>query len=254
LGYLLGILPFILVIFIIGIFVFSASRRKNIPNDKCNQAKDERNKALADWAQSKGLSFRSGNDSGIGDRYRFYCLHRGDNRYAYNIIEGSISNRKVCVFDYHYVTHSQRRISAGSSGIGPHRHGGGIHNTTIETTTETHDMSAVIVETDLPLKPLFIGIEHLPNKLAEFIGFYDIEFESIEFNKTFCVIAPDKKWAYDVINQKNMELLLNYCHFTIEFNGNCVIAYRDEPFFPGHFEEALQLLTGVMDNIPKSSV
>ena len=47
---------------------------------------------------------------------------------------------------------------------------------------------------------------------------------------------------------------LKASHFNIEFNGIWVIAYREELFAPGYFPEALQLLTGIVDNLPESMV
>jgi hypothetical protein len=196
---------------------------------------DKRRQAMADWAKSQGLSFRPGNDNGIGDRFRiFKCFQQGENRYGYNIMEGPIGNRKVCAFDYHYETHS--RDSKGRQ------------------QTSHYYFSAVVVETDLPFKPLFIRTENFLDKIGEFVGIDDINFESTEFNKQFYVKSPDKKWAYDVVNQANMELLMDSCRFNLEFNGNTVIAYRKSTFAPGYFEEALLLLTRMLDNLPDSVI
>ena len=196
---------------------------------------DKRRQEIADWARSRGLSFRPSNDSGIGNRFLlFQCLQQGENRYGYNVMEGPVDNRKVCAFDYHYETHS--RDAKGNR------------------QTQRHYFSAVVVETDLPLRPLFIRTENIFDKLKEAVGFSDINFESTEFNKKFYVKSPDKKWAYDVINQKTMELLLNSCHFNLEFNGNAVIAYQKSTFAPGYFEEALLLLTRILDDLPDSVI
>ena len=213
---------------------------------------DKRRQAMADWAKSKGLSFRPGNDSGIGNRFRlFKCLQQGENRYGYNIMEGPIGNRKVCAFDYHYETHTKTHTQTHMQ-THTQTH---IYNRGDSTTqTQHYYLSVVIVETDLPLKTLFIRTEGFLDKVTEFIGFNDIDFESTEFSKQFYVKSPDKKWAYDVLDQKNMELLLSSCHFDIEFNGNHVIAYRNELFSAGYFEEALLLLTRILDNLPESLI
>jgi hypothetical protein len=196
---------------------------------------DKRKQEMADWAKSRGLSFRPGNDSGIDDRFRlFNCLQQGENRYGYNVMEGPVGNRKVCAFDYHYETHS--RDSKGNR------------------QTQHHYLSAVVVETDLPLRPLSIRNETFIDKIGKFVGIDDINFESTEFNKQFHVKSPDKKWAYDVINQKTMELLMSSLRFNLEFNGNAVMAYHQNTFTPGYFEEALLLLTRMLDNLPDSVI
>jgi hypothetical protein len=216
-------LIFIVIIAIIGISIWK--KRKA----------DKRRQEMANWAKSRNLSFHPGNDSGIDDRFRFLnCLQQGENRYGYNIMEGPIGNRKVCAFDYHYETHH-----TDSKG---HRQ------------TSHHYFSSVIVETDLPLKPLFIRTENFLDKIGQFVGIDDINFESTEFNKQFYVKSPNKKWAYDVVNQATMELLMNSCRFSLEFNGITVIAYQKSTFAPGYFEEALLLLTRMLDNLPDSVI
>jgi hypothetical protein len=222
----IGLIIAIIIIVIVAIVGLSIWKKRKA---------EKRRMELAEWAKSRSFNFRPCNDSGIDNRFLlFECLQRGENRYGYNVIEGPIGNRKVCAFDYHYETHS-----SDSKG---NRH------------TQHHYFSAVAVETDLRLKPLFIRSENFLDKIGEFIGINDINFESTEFNKQFHVKSPDKKWAYDVVNQANMDLLLNSCRFSLEFNGNAVIAYQKSTFAPGYFEEALLLLTRMLDNLPDSVI
>ena len=193
-----------------------------------------RRKELAGWAFSKGLNFSPGRDGSIDNRYSFKCLQRGSNRYGYNIIEGNLGNRPVCAFDYHYETH--HTDSKGNR------------------QTSHHYFSAVIVDSGLPLKPLFIREERLFDKLADFVGFNDIDFESAEFSKKFYVKSPDKKWAYDVLHQATMEFMLQSLQYDIEFLGRHVIAYRNKTFKAGYFEEALILVNGILDRLPESLI
>ena len=197
-----------------------------------HQKSEGRKKELAGWAFSKGLNFNPARDAGIDNRYSFKCLQRGENRYGYNIVEGNIGSRSARAFDYHYETHN-----TDSKG---NRH------------TQHHYFSAVVVEANLPLKPLFIRNERLFDKLTEFIGFDDIDFESAEFSKKFYVKSPDKKWAYDVLHQATMEFMLSAPRFDIEFGGRQVIALRNNTFKAVEFEEALNLVNGILDRLPES--
>ena len=200
-----------------------------------HQQSEKRKKELAGWAFSKGLNFNSARDADIDNRYSYFkCLQRGENRYGYNIIEGNVGNHPVCAFDYHYETH--HTDSKGNR------------------QTQHHYFSAVVVDANLPLKPLFIRNERLFDKLAEFIGFDDIDFESAEFSKKFYVKSPDKKWAYDVLHQATMEFMLNAPHFDIEFGGRQVIAYRNNTFKMQEFEEAINLVNGILDRLPESLI
>ena len=220
-GYFILIIVGIIAIIIVGVVL---QRKKS----------EGRKKELAGWAFSKGLNFSPARDAGINNRYSFKCLQRGENRYGYNIVEGNIGNRPACAFDYHYETH--HTDSKGNR------------------QTQHHYFSAIVVDANLPLKPLFIRNERLFDKLAEFIGFDDIDFESAEFSKKFYVKSPDKKWAYDVLHQATMEFMLSAPRFDIEFGGRQVIAYRNNTFKAVEFEEALNLVNGILDRLPESLI
>ena len=211
---------FIFFIVIIAVGIYMLNRRR----------KESRKRELAGWAFSRNLNFIDANDEEMEDRYpHFKCLQQGKHRYAYNIIEGNIDNRMICAFDYHYET------SDGKN-------------------TQDHYFSAVILDAGLFLKPLFIRDENFLDKVADFFGFDDIDFESSEFSRKFYVKAPDRKWAYDVLHQETMEFLLDSPRFTLEFHGRHVISYRKNTFTVKDFEEALHLITGILDRLPKSLV
>jgi hypothetical protein len=216
-----------------------------------NKQSDKRKRELADWAKAKGLSFRPDDDSGIENRYCFFgCLQQADKRYSYNIMEGLVNNRKVCAFDHHYEgsesnTRVKRFSSKNSFGVITY------YKPSIKS-LKANSFSVVIVETDIHLQPLLIRTEKFIDKVAEPAGLNDIDFESIEFNSQFYVKASDRRWAYDVVDQATMDLLLNSSRFNVELKENQAIAYRNELFEVGHFEEALQLLTGIVNNLPNT--
>jgi len=201
-----------------------------------SQMKDKRRKEMAGWAQANGLKFLPEKDHSIWMRYQpFKCLQRGDNRYAYNIMLGTTGERVTCGFDYHYETHS-----TGNKG---------------QRQTHHHHFSALVVDTGLPLKTLFIRPEGLFDKVTEFVGLDDIDFESAEFSQKFFVKAPDRRWAYDVLHQKTMELMLAYPRFYIEFQGTQVMAYYDNRTFSlGDFSSALKLVMTILDYLPPGVV
>jgi hypothetical protein len=197
-------------------------------------AAKRRREALAAWAAAYGLAFRADRDDGFDNHYEgFDCLCKGSNRYAYNICEGVIEGHGVRAFDYHYETYSHGK------------HGRQTHH---------HHFSAVIITTDFPLKPLFIRPETFLDKVTEFFGYDDIDFESAEFSRKFYVKSPDKRWAYDVISQATMEFLLAAPRFTLQFGGLCVIAYRGSKFEIPDFDAALQLADGLIERLPPSLV
>ena len=220
-------LPFfiIVVLAIIGMAIFSSSQRR---------------KELAAWAASHRLSFNPDNDRDMEDRFpEFSCLQQGHSRRASNIMTGPWSDPgdsdrplpagatdlSICAFDYHYET-----------GSGKNHH--------------SYNFSAVVVLSPIPLKPLFIRPEGLFDKVAEFFGADDIDFESAEFSRAFFVQGPDKRWAYDVIHQRMMEFLLDAPRFHLQFSGARIIAWHSSTFTPDEFDSAIRLIRGVLERLP----
>jgi len=186
----------------------------------------QRRKELSAWAHSNGLSFSPGKDYGMDDRFGdFQCLRRGSSRCAYNVITGQLDGREIVAFDYRYTT-----------GSGKNR--------------QTHSFSAIVVDADMPLKGLHIRREHFFDKVTEFFGLDDIDFESAEFSRRFHVKSPDKKWAYDVIHQRMMEYLMSAPEFSIQFAGRHIIAWRSSRFTPVDFQAGFDLIAGILERLP----
>lgn len=192
----------------------------------------KRRKELAAWAAANGLQYRDTKDGSFDERFPFSCLKQGTGRYAYNLMDGTRDERGILAFDYHYETHS-----TDSKG---------------RRQTHHHHFSAVILDTRLPLKPLFMRPEGFFDKVTEFFGYDDIDFESAEFSRKFYVKSPDKRWAFDVIHQETMEFLLGAPRFHLEMNGPHVMAWRGSTFRPPEFGDALTVAGGVVERLPRS--
>ena len=185
-----------------------------------------REKEMREWGDKYGLQYTK-KESGMDDAFpQFSCLRRGHSRYAKNILTGYIEKVSVCAFDYHYTTGSGKNQSH-------------------------HSFSSLMINTGLPLKPLFIRTENFFDKVTEFAGFDDIDFESSEFSNEFYVKSPDKKWAYDVLHQKSMEFLLQAPRFTLDFQGPYIMAYRNRKFVLSDFEDAYKVITGLINLLPE---
>jgi hypothetical protein len=191
----------------------------------------KRRKDLEAWAAARNLRFDPASDYSFESRYSFDCLRQGErDRYAYNIATGPVGRREAVAFDYHYETTTRDKDG--------------------KTETHNHYFSAVVLTSDVPLKPLFIRPEGFFDKVTAFFGAEDINFESAEFSRKFYVKSPDKKWAYDVIHARVMEMLLTSPQFTIQFDRGCVIAYRSSTFAAPDFDAALSVLTMLLDAMP----
>src|SRR5690606_18426522 len=94
-----------------------------------------RQEALEAFAQRHGLRLDTSRVRGIDTQYPdFKCFTRGSNRYATNRLEGSWRGRGFRSFDYHYET-----SSTDSKG---------------KRRTTSHWFTAVVLTSDVPLKPL----------------------------------------------------------------------------------------------------
>jgi len=204
-------------------------------------AKDRREKELREWTRSKGFTYSATEALMKFHCQPFECLQKGDYCYSYNIIEGTSGNRPFRAFDYYY-----RYESSSSDG---ESWSPGLWLMGKDRTD--HHFSAVVIEAGIPLKPLFIRPEGFFDKVTEFVGLDDIDFESTEFSQRFRVKSPDRRWAYDVVHQKAMELMLAHPGFLIDFRGSQVIAYyHDKMFSLAEFDSALKVVTGIVDYLP----
>lgn len=192
----------------------------------------KRRQELAAWAAAHGLSFSEGHDHGFDERHpAFRVLRSGQGgRYAYNIMTGVYRNRSLAAFDYHYETYSTDKDG--------------------NRTTQHHRLSAVIVASEIPLKPLDVRPEGFFDKIGAAFGFEDINFESAEFSRTFKVTSPDRRWAYDVLHARAMEFLLARPPFSLQLNAGGAIYWTGGTWTPEQFEAAADTVTGLFDLLP----
>lgn len=161
----------------------------------------KRRDAMTLLAEKLGLRFRHERDYNLAVSYTFLDkLDQGSNRYAYNILSGNYRNHMVRAFDYHYETYS--RDSKG------HR------------TTHHHHFSFFILTLAESFPELTIAREGILSKIAQAVGYDDIDFESHEFSRRFVVRSRDKKFAYDFCNAQMIDYLLAHPDINIEVDHN----------------------------------
>ncbi|HLP24791.1 MAG TPA: hypothetical protein VK477_03875 [Acidobacteriota bacterium] len=167
-----------------------------------------RTEAMAAVATRLGLGFRADKDRDLASRLELLDkLDQGSNRYVFNCLDGEYEGEPVMIFDYHYETYSHSK------------HG---------RRTQHHRFTVAMLVLPRTFPELLISPEGLLSKLAQAIGYEDIDFESAEFSRAFCVRSRDKKFAYDVCHGLMMEFLLRHRDLTIELDGN-VLALLFEP-------------------------
>jgi len=220
---------FIIIVFIgFGVFAIFAAI-------SAHRKAKERIAALSAWARSRQLGFDEEKRRDFDDYYpELKCLRRGSNRYAYNISSGQWGDVYATAFDYHYETHS-----TDSKG---------------NRQTHHHHYSCLLLKPEHAMKPLLIRREGLFDKIKAGFGYDDIDFESAEFSKRFYVTAKDKRWAYDVIHTRAMEMLLahgNSDGFSIECDHNSLCVVAKKQLDPQGFERAYRYGHALLDGIPE---
>jgi hypothetical protein len=160
----------------------------------------------------------------------FELFGRGERPSAENVMWGDIAGMRVRLFDYSYVI----------------RH----HNADGPDTTSTYRFSCALAEVDADCPHLVIDKEGLMSRLADHVGFRDIEFESEEFNKAFQVTGEDRRFAFAFIDASMMAWLMDeggVCRY--EVVGPLALCYGDR-ISPAEYENLLEVLRRFHSHMP----
>ncbi len=187
----------------------------------------KRREAMAAVAAKLGLRFAPARNRDMARRYRFLDkLRKGSNRYAFNILSGNHQGHDLILFDYHYQTGSGKN-------------------------THHHYISFFILHLTASFPELVIGPEGVFSKIAQAIGYDDIDFESHEFSRRFCVRSRDKKFAYDVCNARMIEYLLSNTDLTVEIEDDVLAISLRARLAPGRIGPNLNRLITVRSLMPE---
>ena len=177
----------------------------------------KRQEALRAWARTRKLKFSREKHKGWDRELPgIKVFAKGHSRWGKNVITGTFHDRPITMLDFKYTT-----------GHGKNR--------------SNHRVGVAVLHCDFPTIPLLIRRENPFDKVGEFLGLDDIDFESAEFSRKFFVKSSDKKWAFDIIHTRTMEYLLSAPSFTIEYGFAEIVVYRNGWCDPRKFEEALDV-------------
>ncbi len=186
----------------------------------------KRRAAMLALAHRLGLRLDPDKRRDLARRYEFIDKMRaGQNRYAFNIMAGAYQGYEVLLFDYHYRTGSGKN-------------------------TQHHYLSFFILRLPKSVPELTIGPEGFFSKLAQAVGYDDIDFESHEFSRRFCVRSRDKKFAYDICHAKMIEYLLSNTDLTLEMERDSLAISFQQRLRPEQIEPNLRRLIAVRALMP----
>lgn len=191
----------------------------------------KRREAFLQLATELDFEFYPAKDHSLAGQYGFLNkLAKGSNRYAFNILSGDHMGHKVMLFDYHYETHST--------------------NSKGQRQTQHHYFSVFLLNLPMLFPEITITREGIFSKIAQAFGYDDIDFESHEFSKKFCVRSKDKKMAYDVCHGRMMEYLLINDDLNIEIDGLTLAFLFDRRLKPERIIPELVRLVQIRELIP----
>ncbi|MGH2829461.1 MAG: hypothetical protein ACRDJM_03150 [Actinomycetota bacterium] len=166
----------------------------------------KRREAVAALAARLGMNYDQGDPFALDETLPHRLFSLGEGRDCENVIWGTWQGLPVCAFDYWYYT-----TSTDSEG---------------HTSRTYHRFSCATVRVALDCAPLLVTGENLFTRLADGLGFHDIEFELEEFNRAWQVKCPDPKFANDFIDQRMMAWLMHAgTGWSFEVAGPVALAY-----------------------------
>jgi hypothetical protein len=157
---------------------------------------------LGRLAAELGFEFYPDDPWDLENRYgMFEFFGRGHSRKASNILCGELDGRSAVAFDYQYTTGSGKNQS-------------------------THHYQVAVLGLPIVAAGLRMRSETVFDRVASWVGWDDIDFESDEFSRRYHVACEDRKFAYDIFHARLIEHLLACGDVPdLEMKANLVVLY-----------------------------
>ena len=202
----------------------------------------QRKAALAGWAAANGFQFHPNDPWNLDARYRGVAdIGRGHDRYALEVLtrEQPVPS---ALFRYHYMTWETRTVT---------RNG----RSETERYEETHWRRYLIAEVGGQFPNFALRPEAWFDKVAGFVGFEDIDFESEDFSKRFHCKSDDRQFAYALVHPQMMDWMLQETAagrgFTGELrNGLLVMDLSSQPHTAEGCQTAWSQAAAFINRIP----
>jgi hypothetical protein len=194
------------------------------------QAAQRRLEAIHQFALQHGFTYAA-EDNGLPAQYDFALFDRGDGRGCKGVIAGQWEGVPVIEADYWYYT--TNRDSKGN------------------TSRSYEHFSLVIAQIDAWVPNVRVEHENLFTRLADHVGFRDIDFESEEFNRRFNVKGEDREFVFKLIDARMMAWLMGpAAELCVEVNGGHILLWSGKR--PADkIVELFYAAKGFVDHVPK---
>lgn len=192
---------------------------------------------LGQWGPVNGFSFSVQDPWNLDGRYHGLAdVGRGHARYAFETLTRD-TPVPAALFRYHFKTWETRTVT---------RNG----RTHVQRYEATHWRRYLVVELGVPFPHLFLRAEGLFDRIAGFVGFDDIDFESEEFSKRYFCKSDDRQFAYAIVHPQMMEWLLARRYEGELKNGLLVMDVSAGPHTPAGCQEVWENAVGFVNRIP----
>ncbi len=186
----------------------------------------------ASWAADRDWVYDHTKNYGIAEYFGFVNkLNRGDDRYGEDVLRGNWHGREAVAFTYHHETES----------------------TDSDGNRETKDnwMWVTAIQLEQTFPELRISPEHMGKRFLHAFTGSDIDFESVEFSRSYEVKSRDKKFAYDFCNSAMIDFLMLNQGSVIELEGPWLVSFGDRKLKLEMVEPALDFLTHIRSLMPQ---
>lgn len=191
----------------------------------------KRRQAFKAFARSHGLEYAHRDPWGISN-LPFRLFRKGDGRSVPNMLWGQWRGEPIKAFDFEY--YEERTAPNG------------------DTARTTYRYTCVALEVEAAFPHLEIGREHALTRLADGLGFRDIEFESEEFNRRFQIASVDRRFAYELIDARMMQWLLSLPEkATFEVLDRWLLMAIKKRVEPVGFAPLIEMTLGFRRQIPR---
>ncbi len=192
-------------------------------------AAKRRREAMAAYAAGRGWRFEADQPL-LVDRFSGPPFGLGFGRRAYNVLYGSHEGRDLVSFDYEYKT----RSTNGK-----------------QTTTQVHRFSVLGLSMGIHMPPLSVDPENFLERFVGRLTGNDIDLESEEFNRSFTVGCPDRRFASDVLHPQMMEYLLEHRQVGWRFEQDSMLMIAHGQRTPGQIDATIEVMDGITDRVPE---
>ncbi len=167
-------------------------------------AEQKRKQAMEQAATQLGLAFSeklSDEDQGLFQNFAIAQL--GHSRSATNAITADSGELRMVIFDYVYTSGSGKNKS-------------------------THRQNIVMCSSPMLKLPQFsIAPESFFHRIADFLGYKDIDFDEDEpFSRQFLLKGPDEAAVRELFNAQRRAAFMKFTDVTIEGSGHTFIFYQ----------------------------